>query len=74
MYEPQGPVFQPVIITPINPGHTGNFWDHDSQTLTQVQHQGDHVDIVTHFDHGPEPLPLHIVTRVNPDGSMDDDY
>ena len=60
-----------VPMRPVNPGQTFNIGTPDH--LTQVQHKRDYVDIVDHFDHGPKPVPFHLVTRVNEDGNVDVD-
>jgi len=57
------------MIKPINPGQTIPIGSKDH--LTQVQHKGTYVDIVDHFDKGPNPVKVHIVTRVNKDGTLD---
>ena len=55
-------------IRPLNPGRTLNIFQGDS--LTQVQHKGDRVEIVDHFDKGRDPVDVHIVTRVGRDGTI----
>lgn len=65
-------MFEP--IGPINPGQTLNIWDKNSQTLTQIQHNRDHVDIVTHLDKGFDPVPAHIVTRIDRHGNLETNY
>ncbi len=55
----------------IGPGQTINIGTPDH--LTQIQHRGDHVDIVDHFDHGKDGVPAHIVTSIGHDGSIDTD-
>jgi hypothetical protein len=42
--------------------------------LTQVQVKPDRVDIVDHFDKGPNPVPVHVVTTVGPDGQTKTNY
>jgi len=42
--------------------------------LTQVQEYGDRVEIVDHFDHGSNPVDLHIVQVVGADGSINSDH
>lgn len=58
-------------MDPLNPGQTHNIGSSDH--LTQIQHKGDRVDIVDHFDHGPNPVDAHIITSVGPDGSINTD-
>lgn len=58
-------------LAPLNPGQTMNIYENDH--LTQVQHKGNCVEVVDHFDHGPSPLDLHIVTRINGAGEIDVD-
>lgn len=55
----------------LNPGRTDNFGSNDH--LTQVQHKGDRVEIVDHFDKGPDPVDVHVVTTVSRDGSVSSD-
>lgn len=55
-------------INLVNPGRIVNIWNGDS--LTQVQHKGDRVEIVDHMDKGNDPVPVHFVTRVDKDGSI----
>ncbi len=59
------------LIEPINPGQTFNIGTPDH--LTQIQHKGPHVDVVDHFDKGPDQVPIHIVTCINRDGTIDVD-
>jgi len=59
-------------IRPINPGQTMNIFQGDA--LTQIQHKGDRVEIVDHFDKDPDPVDAHIVTRVYRDGSISFDW
>lgn len=56
-------------LAPINPGQTFNIFQNGH--LTQVQHHGYGVDVVDHFDHGPQPLPCHIVHHIGPNGDVD---
>lgn len=58
-------------IKPLNPGQTQNIFRDDH--LTQVQHKGDRVDVVDHFDKGQNPQDLHIIHRIGPDGSIETD-
>jgi hypothetical protein len=51
----------------VSPGQTMNIGSADH--LTQIQHKGDRVEIVDHFDH--DSIPFHLVTRVTRDGSVD---
>lgn len=57
---------------PLNPGQTMNIGSDDH--LTQIQHKGDRVEIVDHFDKGSNPAPFHIVTRIDGEGNVDIDY
>ncbi|MFH1461089.1 MAG: hypothetical protein ABIF84_01575 [Patescibacteria group bacterium] len=59
-------------MKPIGPGQTFNIGTPDH--LTQIQHKGDRVDIVDHFDHGPDPVDLHIITKVRKDEKIDFDW
>ncbi len=59
-------------IKPVNPGQTMNIGSTDH--LTQIQHKGDEVQIVDHFDHGPDPVDAHIVTKIGPKGNIDMDW
>ena len=65
MYPMPGP------LRPVNPGQTFNIGSPDH--LTQVQHKRDRVEIVDHLDHGPGPVDVHIVTRVDRNGNIDFD-
>ena len=56
----------------ISPGQSINIGSSDH--LTQIQHKGDRVDIVDHFDKGPDSLPVHIITTVEADGTISTDY
>lgn len=57
---------------PLNPGQTQNIWNGDS--LTQIQHQGDRIDIVDHFDKGQDPVDVHIITTVDKNGKITYDW
>ncbi len=57
-------------LKPINPGQTFNIGSADH--LTQIQHKGNQVEIVDHFDKGPLPVDYHIVTIVGPNGQITD--
>ena len=57
-------------IRSINPGSTHNIGSKDH--LTQIQHKGDHVDIVDHTLHD-QPFHPHIVTHVDKDGNVGTD-
>jgi hypothetical protein len=59
-------------MKPLNPGQTMNIGSINH--LTQIQHKGDRVDIVDHFDHGPTAVDAHIVTTIRPNGKIDIDY
>ena len=59
-------------VKPLNPGHTFNIGSPDN--LIQIQHKFDHVDIVNHFDHGQNPLDLHLVTHIDSHGKIINDY
>ncbi len=52
----------------INPGQTVNIGSLGH--LTQVQHKGDHVDIVDHLHKGDNPVGGHVVHTVNSDGTV----
>ena len=56
---------------PVNPGQTFNIGSSDH--LAQVQHKHDHVDIVDHFDHGPDPVDVHIIHHIDKTGNIDID-
>lgn len=56
---------------PLNPGSTFNIGSPNH--LTQVQHKFNQVEIVDHFDKGPDPIDLHIVTTINKRGEIDTD-
>ena len=55
-------------IRPLNPGKTENIYS--GEHLTQIQHKSTHIDIVDHHDKGSQPVPLHSITRIAPDGSI----
>jgi hypothetical protein len=59
-------------IKPINPGQTFNIGSSDS--LIQVQHKGNRVEIVTHLDKGFKPVDCHFVTTINKDGKISSKY
>jgi len=59
-------------LSPVNPGQTFNIGTPDH--LTQVQHKFDRVDVVDHFDKGPNPVDAHIVTTIGKDGSISTDF
>ncbi len=61
-----------IPIKPINPGKTFNIGSSDH--LTQIQHKGKYIDIVDHFDKGNDPIDFHIITKINPDGSINTEY
>jgi hypothetical protein len=61
------PAYEP--LRPVNPGQTFNIGSSDH--LTQVQHKHDRVEIVDHFDKGPNPVGVHIVARVDRSGNVD---
>ncbi|MBW8034399.1 MAG: hypothetical protein FVQ79_01680 [Planctomycetes bacterium] len=56
----------------INPGQTFDIGTPDH--LTQIQHKGPYVDVVDHLDKGPDPVPVHIVTRIDQNGQVDSDW
>jgi hypothetical protein len=58
-------------VKPLNPGQTLNIGTSDH--LTQVQHKYDRVDIVDHFDKGPNPVDCHIIHTVDRKGNIDID-
>lgn len=53
----------------INPGKTVHIGSPNH--LSQMQHKGDRVDIVNHFDH--DGLPVHSVMHVDSSGTITDD-
>lgn len=55
-------------IKPLNPGQTMNIGSPDH--LTQIQHRGDCVKIVDHFDKGLYPVDFHIITKIGPNGKI----
>ena len=59
-------------IRPLNPGQTERIFQGNS--LTQIQHKGDRVDIVDHLDKGCDPVDVHIVTHVDGHGNMSFDW
>lgn len=59
-------------IKPLNPGQTMSIGTPDH--LTQIQHKGNRVDVVDHFDHGKNPVDCHIVTTIGPDGKIDSNF
>ncbi len=61
-----------MCVKPLNPGSTHNIGS--AEHLTQVQHKGDHVDIVDHFDHGSKPVPAHVVTQVDGSGNVNSGF
>ena len=56
-------------IKPINPGQQFGIGSPDH--LTQIQHKGPYVDIVDHFDHGPDPVDVHIITQIDREGNIE---
>ena len=56
----------------INPGKTVNIGSKDH--LLQIQHKGNRVDIVDHFDKGKKSVPLHIVTKVDKNGKISTEW
>jgi len=40
----------------------------------QIQHKVDCVEIVDHFDKGPNPVDAHIITTIGRDGSINTDF
>jgi len=49
---------------------TVNIGSKDHLTQVQVKSDPPRVDIVDHFDKGPNPVPAHVVTTVGPDGQI----
>lgn len=60
------------VIKSINPGQTLNIGRFDH--LTQIQHRGNRVDIVDHFDKGPYPVDFHIIHHIDKKGKIDIDF
>ena len=59
-------------IRPLNPDQTMNIFQGDA--LVQIQHKGDRVEFIEHLDKGPDPVDVHVVTRIDKDGSITFDW
>jgi hypothetical protein len=55
-------------------GKTTNIGRPDHLTQVQVKSEPRRVDIVDHFDKGPNPAPAHVVTTVEPNGTIKTNY
>ena len=53
---------------PLNPNDTMNIYDNNH--LTQIQHKGDHIDIVDHHNEIDKKYP-HTITSIDRDGNID---
>ncbi|MFH1207907.1 MAG: hypothetical protein V1668_04940 [Patescibacteria group bacterium] len=60
------------FLKSINPGRTIDIGSSDH--LTQIQHKGDRVEIVDHFDKGTKPVDFHIITTVDRNGNVSTEW
>ncbi len=58
-------------MKPLNPGKTMKIGS--PSWLTQIQHKGDHIDIVDHAHKTPGIPNLHIITSIDKDGKITTD-